>query len=230
MSPNKSIIVALVALGCLSMACAVSAQDRDGRLRGRGAFGEIEARYDSLLASAEIRRELDLSAEQDKQIDDVLEQLAQSRPVVNFQELQKLSQEEQRAVFERNGKKVSEAISAAEEKFKAILTADQLIRLNELLLQLQGAAALRRSDIAERLGLTQKQKDRIRRIQESSQPFGGTLSSKSEEERRKIYSELRERNKKLAAEMLAVLSDEQRSKFAAMKGVPFTFPQPQPTN
>jgi len=84
-----------------------------------------------------------------------------------------------------------------EQAFK-ILNADQVDRVKQLQLQRDGIAALTRDDVAKKLGLTQDQIAKIKKLQESL-----------------------DQN-----DMLAVLTDQQRAKWKEMWGKEFTFPQP----
>ncbi len=85
-----------------------------------------------------------------------------------------------------------------EQAFK-ILIADQVDRVKQLQLQRDGIAALTRDDVAKKLGLTDDQIAKIKKLQESLN-----------------------RN-----DMLAVLTDQQRAKWKEMWGKEFTFPQPR---
>ncbi|HWB11524.1 MAG TPA: hypothetical protein VG826_20000 [Pirellulales bacterium] len=174
----------------------------------------------------EVRKELSVSDEQGKEIDDVLAAQRESRGGFNFQELQNLSDDEREKRMDEMRKKGEEAEKTAQEKLDKILKPEQLTRLNQLALQLQGTRALARPDIAKQIGLSQEQQDKIQKIQEDARPQGGPggFQNLSDEERQKRFAEMRERQDKAQADMLAVLTDEQKTKWADMKGKDFEFP------
>jgi Spy/CpxP family protein refolding chaperone len=230
------------ALALALLVSAASAQD-EPRARGpgrRGGFGG-GGMFNSpaaLLGITEVRKELNVSEKQGKQLDKTLEQLRETamQGFGNPQEFQDLSDEERQKRFEDMRKKGEKANKAAEQKISKILTAEQRTRLDQLALHPQGAGALSRPEVAKQLGLSTEQQDKLREIQEAGRPaagapggpggFGG-FQNLSEEERAKRMTEMRERGEKMQADMLAVLTDDQKAKFAELKGDEFTFPPPQ---
>lgn len=221
-------------LGALAMvltASLVMAQEQPGRGRrggfGGGGFGGMMGSPVGLLRMPEVRKELSLTEDQNKQVD---EALAQSNPGRgggagggggNFQNL---SQEEQQKRMEEMRKRMDEATASV----KKVLTPEQNKRLDQLALQRQGASALARPEIAKDLGLSAEQKEKIETIQESSRPQFGNFRDLSDEQRQKAFAEMQEKQQKAQTEMLAVLTDEQKTKFSEMKGKEFTFPQGGP--
>jgi Spy/CpxP family protein refolding chaperone len=120
-------------------------------------------------------------------------------------------------------KKMEEANKAAEEKVGKILKPEQLARLNQLSLQRPGA--ITRPEVAKQLGLSQEQQDKIQKIQEESRPQGGgNFQNMTEEERQKFVAEANERREKAQADMLAVLTGEQKTKWTELQGKEFKFP------
>jgi hypothetical protein len=229
----KSVAGALALVLVVSLA---SAQDQP-RGRGRGGFGGGRGfggpggnSPTALLRMQEVRKELNTSDEQNKEIDGVLAKADEARGGFNFQDLQNLSDEERQKRMEEMRTKTEEANKAAEQKLDKILKPEQLARLKQLSLQRQGVNALTRPDVAKELGLSQEQQDKIQKIQEGARPQGGGFGggqNLSDEERQKRFAEMQQRQEKAQADMLAVLTDEQKTKWADMKGKDFTFPQPQ---
>jgi Spy/CpxP family protein refolding chaperone len=216
----KSLLGALALVLIVSLA---SAQEQPGG-RGRGGFGGRggpAAMFNSptaLLRMPEVRKELNTTDEQNKEVDAALQELAP--PPGGFGNFQDLSNEERQKRFEEMQKKGEEV----DAKVKKILKPEQSARLNQLLLQRQGANAWARPEVAKQLGLTQEQQDKIQKIQEESRPprgGGGGFQNLSDEERQKMQ----ERREKAQADMLAVLTDEQQTKWAEMTGKKFDFPQ-----
>lgn len=213
------------------MVSAAAAQEERGRRRGGfggGGFGGPFGGFNSPAALAgmpQVQEEIKVSEEQKKQID---EGLAELRGGFNFQELQGLSAEDREKRMEEIRKKAETAGKAFEEKMNKILKPEQLTRLKELSLQRQGAMALLRPDIAKDLGLTEDQRKKMQGILESSRPSGRpNFQDLSQEERQKLMTESREKQEKAQAELLAVLTDEQKAKYAELKGKEFKFPEPR---
>jgi hypothetical protein len=226
----KSLALAAMLVLMVSLA---SAQEQP-RGRGRGGFGGgrgfggggMGGSPTALLNMPEVRKELSVTDEQGKEIDEVLAALRESRGGFNFQDLQNLSDDERQKRMEEMRKKGEEAEKTAQEKLDKILKPEQLTRLNQLALQRQGTMALTRPDIAKQIGLSQEQQEKIEKIQEDARPQGGFggFQNLSDEERQKRFAEMRERQEKAQTDMLAVLTDEQKTKFAEMKGKDFEFP------
>jgi hypothetical protein len=222
----KSLAGALALVLVVSLA---SAQDRP-RGPGRGGFGRgMGAMFNSpvaLLNIPEVRKELNTSDEQNKEVDDLLAKANEARGNFNPQEVQNLSDEERQKRFDEMRKKAEEANKAAEEKLGKILKPEQLTRLHQLSLQRQGITAVTRPEVAKQLGLSQEQVDKIQKVQEESRPQGGFggFQNLSDEERQKRFAEMRERQEKAQADMLAVLTDDQKTKWTEMKGKDFEFP------
>ncbi|HET6881720.1 MAG TPA: hypothetical protein VFI31_16270 [Pirellulales bacterium] len=228
---------ALVVVALLLSVSVAAAQDQP-RGRGRGGFGGgfggfggmggMFANPVGLLRAPEVQKELNLSEEQTKQVDEALADLNPGRGGFNFQELQNLSDEDRQKRMEEMRKKGEEAMKAAEEKMNKILKPEQLTRLKQLALQRQGVMALTRPEVAKDLGLTKEQQEKIREIQASTRPEGGrNFQDLSDEERQKLFAEMNERREKAQTEMLAVLTADQKAKFEELKGKEFDFPQPR---
>ena len=234
----KSLLAAVALMLIVSLA---SAQEQP-RGRGRGGFGGGRGfggpgggMFNSpvaLLGMPEVRKELNTTEEQNKQIDDVVEEMRESTRGAfgNFQELQNLSDEERQKRMDEMRKKGEDANKAAEDKINKVLKPEQLTRLKQLSLQRQGIYALTRPEVAKQLGLTQEQQDKIQKVQEAARPQGpppANFQDQTEEEREKARTQARERQEKVQTDVLAVLTDDQKSKFAELKGKAFDFPPMQ---
>ncbi len=209
-----------------------SAQQRRGQGRrgfgGRG-FRGMRASSAMLLGIEEVQKELGLSDEQKKQVDellsDVREQMRSS--FGGFQEMQDLSQEERAERFAKVIEKVEVTNKQTDEKVGKILDAKQAERLGQLRIQREGLRALSRPKIAERLGLTDQQQAEMRKIREDVRPQARGGRDMSEEDRRAMFARMMQQREKMEADILAVLTDEQKQKWAEAKGQAFEFPRPQ---
>ncbi|MFM9118288.1 MAG: hypothetical protein ACKOU6_19240, partial [Planctomycetota bacterium] len=113
------------------------------------------------------------------------------------------------------------------EKLAEILKPDQLKRLNEIVIQVQGTGALSDPEVAKQLELTEMQKEEITKVRREA------MESNREEIRALIQGQDREAARKKMAEVrkatddkvLAVLTASQRQKFESLKGAPFAMPE-----
>jgi spore coat protein CotH len=203
------------------------AQPPGGRGPGRGGFGGPgfgppggPASSAMLLRLPEVRKELGTSEPQNKQIDalhaEQQDQMRASFGAINFQELQELSEEERSKRFEEARKKSEQAAKKADEKLASVLDAKQMQRLNQLRLQREGIASFRRPEVVKQLGLTNEQQDKIRKLQPEGPMFfgpgpGGPGGPAQGE--------------KMLGDALAVLTADQKAKWAELKGKEFKFSQ-----
>jgi hypothetical protein len=206
----KRFLVLATVVACVGFTSSAFAQ------RGRGGFDR--GGVAGLLAIEEVRTELKLTAEQSEK----LQALRGSRE--DREALQNLSREERQ-------KRYADMAKKAEETIKTVLDETQQKRLAELRIQREGSEALTRAEVAEKLGLDQAQKDKIKAIEEaedSDRDFD--FQNATQEERQKYFAERRQAREKRDADMLAVLTDAQKESFTKMQGAKFTFPERRRNN
>lgn len=113
-----------------------------------------------------------------------------------------------------------------------ILDNTQMHRFNQLELQQQGASALRRKEIADKLQLSTQQRSEIDTI--LGQPRGGmrngaqggTNQGMSDADRQKMRQQMRDTRKAADEKALGVLNATQKRQWKAMQGKPFDFGPP----
>jgi Spy/CpxP family protein refolding chaperone len=160
-----------------------------------------------LLRLEQVQKELNLSDEQKQKI----KELRPGRP----SDGQRPSPEEMQTRMEQMRKKVAE-----------ILKPEQLARLKQIELQVQGAAALGNPEIVKTLAITDDQRAKLKTIGdeagEKARKIFGSMRDLSPEERDAKRTEnqgkMREIAKDAMEKSLAVLTPEQREKFEKMKG------------
>lgn len=103
-----------------------------------------------------------------------------------------------------------------------VLNASQMQRFRELSLQFEGAVAIGRPDIAETLALSDDQLERVRESARPPRPDTGNEDLTLAQKKARLDQHRRETETKI----LAILSAGQRTKWAAMLGRPFVFPEP----
>lgn len=198
---------------------------RRGGFRG-GGFGGGMSRL-ALLRSDAVQKELALSESTVESVQKLQEELRAGRRGGgqgggrgNFQDL---SQEERDQLRQR----MEERAKQEQEKLTSILSTEQMARLNQIYIQQQGARALRDPDIAEKLGLSEQQQQEIATASREAQ--SGLREQmqdlfQSGGDRQEMFAKMAELRTKADEGVLAVLTGEQKEKFAEMKGKPFELP------
>ncbi len=133
-------------------------------------------------------------------------------------------------------KAIADMSKKADARVAKLLTEDQLARLKQLQLQSDGVNALVRSDVVEKLKITDDQKAKIQKIvsdsQQAQQPqrggFGAMFDpNQTAEERqaaiKKIQDQMQEQRAKTLKDALAVLEDDQLVQWGEMTGKEFKF-------
>lgn len=200
----------------------------DGRGRGRG-FG-FGGGLGGLVAMPEVQKELKLSegdaARLVAAIDELRPRPGQARG--GFADFQNLSDEERQKRMEEFRKQMEESAKKIEEKIKSSLTEAQWKRLNELRLQREGVMSFDRAEIAEKLNFTPEQKDKLKELMAELRPqFGPGRGRREGGGGPPNFEEMRARREKATADIMALLTPEQKSKWEAMQGEKFEFPRPQ---
>jgi Spy/CpxP family protein refolding chaperone len=225
-----------------------------GRGMGFGGFGGGRAGGSPLLllGSSAVQEELALTADQKSQVESLVNQMREAmRPPEgsDFQSLRELPDDQRRAKFEELGKQREQQMAKVntdfKPKFAEILDDVQLRRLQQISWQSQGIAALRDSEMASALGLSQDQQDKISAIQRDYQEKltggrgtrgpagdrgrgeGGDRGTGSPEANRAPgggrgnFEQFREAMTKRDADVIAVLTEEQQAKYKQLKGPEF---------
>lgn len=173
----------------------------------------------ALVNLREVQDELMATEEQRKQLQEARRGLdEQGRAnMASMQNIFELPEEERNERFRTAGQKMEEANRQAEKQIQSILNATQTERLKQLQLQREGVNRFAQPDVIRQLELTEQQQERIRSIRETGQPFGPVPFGQTDEQRRELQNDV-----------LSVLTDEQKSKWATMTGKEFRFPIPAP--
>ena len=217
-----------VLLGGVLVLTVSLASAQSPRGPGRGGFGGPGGMGGSsvlLLNIPEVQKEIGVTEAQQKQVDEIVKEL-QEQARASFggrgggdgqsKEDRKKRSEEGRAKAEENAKK-------SEEKLAKVLDAKQMERLNQLRLQRDGVTALGRTEIAKQLGLSEEQQKKVREIQDAARPEG--RGGPPDGDREEFFKKMREKREKAQTDILAVLTTEQKTKWTAMQGKEFKFPE-----
>ena len=207
MRKNRIVMLSLVVLFGLSS--TVLAQ---GRARGRGRSGnaalEANAARVNLLTVPKVQEDLKLSNEQVSKVEAIGEQMRSERQSA-FAGGQDLTQEERQtriAEFQETTKAHAEAVSK-------LLSKEQSERLDQIVLQAEGAQAFRNEKVRGQLKLSFDQRKKLWDI--TNEIVAKMQEVGYREGTQEKWAELQ---KELEAKSLDVLTDEQRSQFAKMLG------------
>jgi len=112
-----------------------------------------------------------------------------------------------------------------EKKIKEILSAEQFKRYQEISLQQEGPAAFARKEVADKLGLSDSQRQKVNAILEEQRAtmrdmFQGGGGGGDRQAMMETMQKLREETN---AKLLAVLTAEQKKVWEGMLGKPFQF-------
>jgi hypothetical protein len=229
-------------LATLAMAMTMSAVEaQPGGQRQGGGFGggatmggARPVSITQLLQIEKVRKAAEILDEQVADIKTSVDKIRQDarsnqgeRP--NFRELTEAQREEFFKKFrtqqETTNKKIQEAI-------EEVLLPQQVERLEEIRLQIQGVAALLTEPVQKSLKITAEQKTKFDGIQKGTQEKGQELFSGVREafqggDREKAQAMMQEIREKMTAmqkeaegKVLGVLTDGQKKEFKEMKGKP----------
>lgn len=208
---------------------------RAGRAGLRGGLQTFGNQIE-LLEFPAVQKELAISDEQMQQLTEAFAPLRELGG--DSMEARNLRPEEQRKRLLEIAEMGAAASKLVAEKVDRILNPQQRTRLKGLWLQFQGTRLLTEPEFAEELGLTPEQKDKIVEIRKvvrnhrlkalalNPPPGLPSFQDFSEAEREQWRNELRALEEKAEAETLAVLTAEQKAKFAEMEGKEFDFQIP----
>ena len=185
---------------------------RGGQQGGRGGFGGFQGGRGglALLSDENVKKDMGITDDQVKKLE---EYQAKSREEMRaaFQGLRDLSAEERTAKFQELQKKATEASAAAE---KEILLPKQIERLKQISVQSRlnrgsTSDALASDEIGKELGITDAQKEALRKAQEEADAeMQAGMSKLREQARQKI---------------LSVLTADQQAKLKSLTGESIQF-------
>lgn len=218
-------------------ALAQDDQPERGRPGGRGFGGFGTGGYLALLQIDEVRQELSVTEEQNRKIEDIGAEFRASRPDFN----RDASPEERRAQAARFREAMAAREKEVQDKLAEVLDESQMKRLRGLWVQRVGAlAALSNEEIANELQLTEEQRQQLAKQREEREPQFGARGPRGEGGRprggegapprgegRDFAERLREARAQADEQALAVLNDDQKAAYNALKGEAFEFPAPR---
>lgn len=185
----------------------------------------------TLLRIDEVKKEVDLMPDQEEAVGKVGEKLRETRPPqADFdfreatEEQRNAFMEKMRAFGEEQGKKVT-------EQLEEILLPEQLDRLREIALQNQGVQAFYDPSFAKKIGLSDSQQEKLKKMQEESntkmreEMMEAFQAARESGDRSAMATKMQELRDKQMEDAKGVLTDEQKKKYKEMLGEPFEMPE-----
>jgi hypothetical protein len=207
---------------------------------GRGMMMGGRGGVMDLLRMEEVQKELKLTDDQKKTLTDEAAKMGEAMRSMfsDFRPGGEMT-DEMRKKMEENGKKMAEMAKEAEKKLETILDPDQQDRLIGLLIQRSGVRAVPSSELlCAALEITDDQKTKFAEVEKQngdemrksfekmrSEGQGGDEDPQARGE--KMRKAMEEMNKAAEERLMAVLTDDQKSKMESLKGEKFEFPAPQ---
>lgn len=189
---------------------------------GMAAFPEREwwrfGNVMGLLHRPEVQAELRLTEEQKKKL--------HRPPDDDCREVQRFFRDFHRAPPQEQAKKAAEFRAAQEKKIAAILNAEQVRRLGQILLQQQGYAALANPEAADLLELSEEQRAQVEAVVQEVGRERRTAFSWRRGNGRDFGKRMDELRRKESEKLAALLTDAQKEQWQEMVGAPFALARP----
>ena len=179
-----------------------------------------------LLSLEQVQKELKLSDEQVGKVKEALQKL-QAELREQSAALREITDPEARRA--KRTELTDQLDRKAREQLREVLSGEQMMRLYQIRIQVGGPLyALNNPRIAERLKLTDEQKQKAAELQKATQQKTTEarrgMANLSQEERRQKTADLREITNKANAEALGLLNADQKEALEKMKGEEFKLP------
>ncbi len=217
-------VLAVVMVLSLAYAAAAQAQDRPRRRRSRRGRSTLLG----LLSVEKVQKELKLTEEQLAKVKEVSEKLgAEMRK--EYAALREIEDRQKR--IEKMAELRTQFDRKAREQLGEVIPREQMRRLYQIRMQVRSVLdSLGNRYVAGRLKITDEQKTKLAEITKEMQTKRTELFSSardaSREERTKMFEKFRKLRADTDKKALALLTDEQKKIFDAMKGEKFEFDPP----
>jgi Spy/CpxP family protein refolding chaperone len=189
---------------------------------GGGGFGFSPAMmWGRLLTLEAVQKELELVPEQKEKLKNLAEKAA-AKARENFAamgKLRDLSEEERKTKFTEFGNTMRAQAEQTKKDIEEVLLPHQVERVKQIVLQVRGLGALEDKEVQDALGITEQQKEKMKSLGESmAEKFRGMGRGGDENERKARREKMESARKELEAQILDILTPEQKEKFNKMKG------------
>lgn len=177
-----------------------------------------------LLGIEEVQTELQIDPDQKAALAKLREQARPERPNLDFGSM---TEDERREAFEKMQKQREQRNAELKEQLIEVLLPEQMERLEQIVLQVQGVRALANDEVAGRLGMTDEQKKKLGEVREQLQQEMGPKMRElfASGDREAVREGMRKVGEEMQEKVLAVLTSDQRKQFDEMKGEKFEMPE-----
>ncbi len=225
MRGNRVVLTVLVLFGTALVCSSVWSQPGRGGMGRRGGRGSDPYR---LIQVEQVQKEIELLDDQKAKLKEVAEKTSALRREM-FAAMQDLNREQRREKMGELREKMEAQTKDLRAQVEKILMPNQIARLKEINIQVQGLRALSNPEVVEALKITDAQQKELEEVRSrNSEDFRSLYSGirdLSDEERTKKMAEIREKMSKRRetqeADMLKVLTSKQQKQFEEMKGEKF---------
>lgn len=219
---KRYLVAPLVAVVAVAMAADVWAQGRGfGRGAGFGGFGGGGIGRGALLRLESVQEELGVEEVQLEDIRAMQAEMRRERPDrgdrPNFRDM---SEQEREEFMAQRREEAAERQKKELEMLADILDDQQYKRLNGIYVQVAGVAALQDPMVREEVNISDEQ---IEEIQQATRDAMADLRGQFQPggDREAMRERMAEVRSKIEEAAMGVLSDEQQSTLASIKGEPF---------
>ncbi|WP_339909474.1 Spy/CpxP family protein refolding chaperone [Symmachiella dynata] len=212
-------------------------RDRGGQREGRGGRGGAGPRGGgdllSLLRIEEVRTEINLEKGQEESVDEIAKKLRGERGERgDRRNLRDLSEEERTKMRAERREAAEKRAAEAKKMLAGVLDEQQMKRLNQIKIQVEGVRALSDDEVAAKLEITDEQQGKIEAAEEANrekmrEAMQGRRGRRDSGDREAAMKKMEELRKSAESSVLEILTKEQRDQFAAMQGKKFDMPQPR---
>lgn len=183
-----------------------------------------------LLQTAKLKQELKITDEQSAKLAKVAEKYdreAQSK--LGNVRMDVLTGQQKVGKQQEIRETEDKLIETSRQEVSTILTPDQLNRLKQILLQVNGAEALQDKEVAKKVGLTPEETAKLQKLQLKTNAMlrssVGTQHSGGQEQTQLLGANIQAADKidnKAQEQYLGALTPEQKQKLDNLRGAPFT--------
>lgn len=170
-----------------------------------------------LLMRSDVQADLKLTDDQKTRLDQMQERLRQQM----MERFQSGGRQGDREAMQAEFRRMQEE---ATKQVNAILTADQQKRLRQIGIQMAGARAVMREDVAKELGITADQRSRMDRLQEAQRAANQSIMERlrnGELDREQATASMERNRVVLDDEIMKILTEAQKAKLKEIRGAPF---------
>ncbi|MBN2291999.1 MAG: Spy/CpxP family protein refolding chaperone [Pirellulales bacterium] len=235
--------VASISTLCAGICCVLivfswSTREAQAQRPGRGMGGGMD--ITRLLGIEQVQKEINLTKEQITEIDKIRE--ASRPPRRNREDMRKMREEMEKLSQEERSKKMESMMQERQKeseqrtkenmkKLSGILKKEQLIRVKQIQMQMEGVGVLRRPEVMTHLGLDDAQKEKLKKINEEVRDQMRELmrsgrnrngdNANRDQSRQQMRENMQKAREEIEKKVMAVLKPDQKKKLGEMMGKPF---------